>query len=340
MFNISSFEHQPYIKRHFDFINESALAERLLFLDENFLQINQNKHQEVANNLRRLVAATGKCPVLCFESNPVIFEQYMSGLSQFYDTSNVFVFVWDADPVKVLPTNYAYWPTFLLNQRIENPVIYKIQPRRHRISFLSGLMRYHRLKVWTEVHCLTRPEDVVVVNAICPSNFTTTILSGFEADAEIIKQQFNLLPWTNRKEYIDQDQTGWSINQNGAIDHPAYLSCINITGESWYHNQNIFVTEKTWKAYRAGCLVVNYGAERMSSYLRELGFEIWDQYDTGGNMQQSLDLIKELFQRDDIEELYRQNSDIIQHNLNLFHNNALARLLSRSAIEKLKNWVV
>ena len=340
MFDILKFDHQPYIKQHFDFINESALSERLLFLDENFLQINQNKHQEVANNLRRLISHTGKCPVFCFESNPVLFEQYMADFSQFYDINNVFVFVWDADPAKVLPSNYAYWPTFLLNQRIENPVISVIQPRQHRISFLSGLMRYHRLRLWIEIHCLTRPEDVVVVNAICPLNFTNTILPEFREDAEIVKQQFSLLPWANRKEYLDQDQAGCSINNNGAISHPAYLSCINITGESWYHNQNIFVTEKTWKAYRAGCLVVNYGAEQMSAYLKELGFAIWDEYDTLGNMQHRLTLINELFRRGDIEALYQQNSDLIQHNLNLFHNDDLARSLCRPAVEKLKNWVV
>jgi hypothetical protein len=258
----------------------------------------------------------------------------------YYDINNVFVLIWNADPVKVLPFNYAYWPTFLLNQRIENPKVLEIQPRQHRISFLSGMMRYHRLRLWLEVHCLARPEDVVVVNAIGSLNFNTTILSGYESDAEIVKQQFNLLPWANKQEYIDQDQAGWSINNNGSTEHPAYLSCINITGESWYHSQNIFVTEKTWKAYRAGCLVVNYGAENITKYLKQLGFAIWEEYDTTDNMQLRLTLINELFRRGDIEELYRQNFDMIQHNLNLFQNDALAHSICRPAVEKLKNWVV
>jgi len=340
MFDISKFDHQPYIKRHFDLINETAIADRLLFLDENFLQINKNKHQEVANNIRSMVSLTGRYPVLCFDSNPIQIEQYISNLSQFYDINNVFVLVWDADPAKVLPANYAYWPAFLLNQRIENTTIFKIRPRQYRISFLSGLVRYHRLKLWITIKCLTTPRDVVVVNAICPSNFQTTILPGSETDAEIVKQQLNLLPWSNRNEYIDQDQKGWSTNNSGLINHPAYLACVNITGESWYHGQNIFVTEKTWKAYRAGCLVVNYGAERMSEYLKQLGFAIWEQYDTVGNIQQRLSLIDELFRRDDIEELHHQNLNMIQHNLNLFHSKKLVQSLCSPAVEKLKNWVV
>ena len=339
MFNISTFDQEPYIKLHFNFINESALAERLLFLDENFLQINQNKHQEVANNLRRLVSYTGKCPVLCLDSNPIGVEQYMSDLSLYYDIDDVFVLLWNANDSKILPQNQAYWPTFLINQRIENTKVSVAQPREHRISFLSGLVRYHRIKLWTEICSLTRDQDVVVANSICLPMFDNTIPIGAEKDAEILKQQITLLPWANKQKYIDQDQTGW-INNTGGIDHPAYLSCVNITGESWYHSQDIFVTEKTWKAYRAGCLVVNYGAERITDYLKKLGFAIWEEYDTTGNMQQRLVLIKELFQRDDIEALYRQNSDMIQHNLNLFHNDALAQLLCRPAVEKLKNWVV
>jgi hypothetical protein len=234
-YNILTFDYEPYIKQHFAFIQETLLAERLLFLDENFLQINHSNHSEVADNLRLLVSETNRYPVLCLESNPVDITNYLNEFSKYYDAGKIFVLTFDANPSKSLPANHAYWPTFLLNQRIENAKTNTIQPRKHRISFLSGIVRYHRLKLLAQIQAQIKPTDVVVVNAIGSKNFSNTIPRGLESDAEILNQQITLLPWTNKQKYIDQDQNGWSISNNGGIDHPAYLSCVNITGESWYH---------------------------------------------------------------------------------------------------------
>ena len=97
----------------------------------------------------------------------------------------------------------------------------------------------------------------------------------------------------------------------------------------------MFITEKTWKAYRSGCLVVNYGPTNLPSFLQHLGFSIWDDYDVDAPADAKIEQIKQMFQRDDIEELYSRHLDMIQHNQELVRSRHLIDLLTKSALDKL-----
>jgi len=118
--------------------------------------------------------------------------------------------------------------------------------------------------------------------------------------------------------------------------HPAYTACVNITGETLGHGTQVLPSEKTWKAYRSGCLVINYGIQDMPDALENLGIEIWKEYDISQPSDVKCSKIVELFQRDDIEDLYHQQRSMIEHNQNLVNSMSFAKKLAQTAVEKLK----
>ena len=74
----------------------------------------------------------------------------------------------------------------------------------------------------------------------------------------------------------------------------------------------------------------------MPTALENLGIEIWKEYD----ISQSTDIkgikIVELFQRDDIEDLYYQQRHMINYNRNLVNSMNFAIKLAQPAVEKLQ----
>jgi len=156
---------------------------------------------------------------------------------------------------------------------------------------------------------------------------------GIRVDAD---SWLNDLPWSNKLEYIDTDQTCTNANLPSLNQHPAYTACVNITGETLGYGTQVLPSEKTWKAYRSGCLVVNYGIQDMPLALKNLGIEIWKEYDTSQPAEVKCDKIVELFQRDDIEQLYAKHRTMIEHNQNLINSKSFVKKLAQPAINKLQ----
>jgi hypothetical protein len=111
---------------------------------------------------------------------------------------------------------------------------------------------------------------------------------------------------------------------------------VNINGETSETDQ-VLLSEKTWKAYRSGCLVVNYGPEQATQTLKDLGFEIWDEFDQVGSYDHKANLIIKLMERDDISDLYQQNLDMVKHNVSWFYNPTAIRQVTEMAVLKLEN---
>ena len=99
----------------------------------------------------------------------------------------------------------------------------------------------------------------------------------------------------------------------------------------------MLLSEKTWKAYRSGCLVINFGPANSTDALRDLGFEIWDQFDQTGTHEHKTQLIIDLMKRDDIEHLYQQNLAMVEHNVALYNSDAFLKKFAQMAIDKLEN---
>ena len=100
------------------------------------------------------------------------------------------------------------------------------------------------------------------------------------------------------------------------------------------------MSEKTWKAYRSGCLVINFGPENSTDALRDLGFAIWNEFDQTGSHEHKTRLIIDLMKRDDIEHLYQQNLPMVQHNVALYNSDAFLKKFAQMAIDKLENLIL
>jgi len=207
------------------------------------------------------------------------------------------------------------------------------KPKSRRVSFLSGSLRYHRVKLLYDIKPYILDSDVVVVNKI--GDFYWHLPKS--ADANQIEQWLQDLPYANLNEFYDYTGAGDTPPDGQQYNaHPAFEACVNITGETCWNDQ-VLLSEKTWKAYRSGCLVINFGPENSTDALRDLGFEIWDQYDQTGTHEHKTKLIQELMQRDDISDLYQRNLPMIQHNLARYNSDEFLKNFAQMAVDKLEN---
>jgi hypothetical protein len=177
----------------------------------------------------------------------------------------------------------------------------------------------HAVRPWI------RDNDVVVINQFSPQMLDT--------------EYHNLLldlPYSNKAEFIDNEQTVTNANQPSYNNHPAYAAKVNITGETVSGNQVLF-SEKTWKSYRSGCLTVNFGITNAPTVLEKFGLEIWHEYDQSVDWKHKIDKITELFQRDDIDNIYNKLTPMVKHNQNLVSSLNFAKMLATPAIEKISN---
>ena len=175
-------------------------------------------------------------------------------LEQQLDLAAWFVFNTDVRPEVSVHANLAPWPSWIVNQQLEHN--YQIgRSRQHRVSFMSGTARYHRIRLWYEARDLIRPEDVWVINKFSAGCLYDDCASLSEAQwAESLLDQ---LPWSNNQAFLDQSSTNSCVMSCGQNDHAAFSACVNITGETSPSTSQLLITEKTWKAYRSGCMVIN-----------------------------------------------------------------------------------
>jgi hypothetical protein len=294
----------------------------LVFFYDGHLKLHQGPEYavELITNANQ---QTGRLPVLCLDGNPCDADRYHQELCKHLDTKDFFVFHPDIRPHVSNQLNMAPWPSWWFFQLMEHNH-QNNQPKKHRVSFLSGSSRYHRVKLLRDIKPYVTNQDVIIVNQI--GDFKDLLPPGW----------WDELPWTNTPEFFDYvGDSGFppKMEQN---NHPAFAACVNINGETSETDQ-VLLSEKTWKAYRSGCLVINYGPEQTTQTLKDLGFAIWDEYDQVGTHAQKADLIVELMQRDDIADLYQKNIEMVKYNVAWFNNPIAIRKVTEMAVLKLEN---
>ncbi len=320
-------------RNQFDYIEQSKLASQLAFINEHSLKIQQLDAEHDANVIMRCRAETGRLPVLALDSNPYDIETYINKLENYIDPNLFFVFNPDIRVERSTRLNVSPWPSWLINQHLHENCQINLNKTK-RISFLSGVPRYHRILLFKKIKPYVRNTDVVVINTFSKSMFENTIPIS-DKNLEVM-HWLDELPWSNCDTYFDTPQEEVCAYLDGWNTHIAYNACINITGETVAGDQ-MLISEKTWKAYRSGCLVVNYGINEIDKWLTKIGLQVWEDYKQTDNTQ--LDNIVNLFKRNDIEHLYQQNFDKITYNTNLVNSLNFAKHLAESAIEKLNNFI-
>jgi hypothetical protein len=332
----TSYPYNESHRNHFDLIDQNMLANHLAFVHDNSLKINQRNLLHDVELIQKCRIESNRMPILCLDLNSYDIETYLTELEKYVDPKNFFVFSPDSRTEQSTRSNVAPWPTFLINEQFQKN-IQAGQEKKQRISFLSGTLRYHRLLLFRQIRPWIRDNDVVVINCIDQEQFLN-ILSN--ENNEQAKDWLNDLPWSNKLEYVDTckspDIPGNKTFLFPNTKHPAYTARINITGETLACGTQVFITEKTWKAYKSGCLVVNYGIQDMPTALENLGIEIWKEYDISESVDTKCKKIAELFQRDDIEDLYNQQRNMIDYNQNLVNSLSFIKKLTQPAVEKLQ----
>lgn len=309
-------------RQQFEYLGLAQLSNRLAFIHDSQLKIHQGLIDQDVALIRNCAKQTGRLPVLTLDSNPYDVDLYCAKLDQYLDRSEYFVFHSDIRAEQSTQLNQAPWPSWLLFQH-HTPDC-QLFDKTRRISFLSGIPRQHRIELFRTIKPLVRDNDVVVVNRFQ------------SADSSIPPEWLEELPWANHSCYIDTPQTEYNAFSQESNSHPAYNACVNITGETLGYGSQILPSEKTWKAYRSGCLVVNYGVAGMTTTLEKFGLWIWKDYDVDLEAGPKIQKCVELFERDDIFEIYQNNKSMIQYNRNLVMSKEFVHSLAAMAKEKIQ----
>jgi hypothetical protein len=315
-------------RNHFDYIKQQGLANQLCFILES--TILQTNLQDLPALVRQCATETGRLPVLCLDGNPIDIFPILKSLKDL-DPDSYFVLGPDIRSFVYNQPNVAPWPVFLFEQQLEPE--YQQAERKYRISFLSGNPRFHRLHLAREIRPYIRDTDVVVINKFASRVYEHTIPDWIPRDEA--RAWLDELPWANNSVFFDSDQSALNAYCHGTNRHPAYSAYVNITGETLYGDDPMFITEKTWKAYRSGCLVINYGPTNLPGFLQHLGFRIWDDYDLDTPADVKIEQIKQVFQLDDIPDRYHSLCDIVTHNQELVRSRHLLDVLTKPAVDKL-----
>ena len=323
------------IRATFEQVEQKTLSDQLVFLHESCLYSSE-EFALLADFIRSAAKESQRFPVLCLSSNYHPCDKIKKILDSSIGNENYFMLV--TDPKYDTDKNTAVWPEFLIAMnRLRNFQI--AQPKRHRISYLSGGVRYHRLQLWESIVPYANNQDIVVVNKFGIENFENTFEHAKIPVAharECLTQWVSRLPWANQDGLIDNlDQTLLNAVDPWDNHHPAYAAMVNVTGETLTDDM-FMITEKTWKAYRSGQLVVNFGPTHVPAYLKKLGLEIWEEYDTCLPTLDKIAVIQTLFQSKDIADMFHQHREMIQHNQNLVSDPTFIKSQTVSAVEKLQ----
>ena len=324
----------PYTDSHrqqFDHLGLDNLADAVVFVHEDVF-LDQHNLTSQLHMLNSIYCATKKIPLICLDTNPFDSLDQLARQIQQQISMPFFILGCDARPDAYTHSNVGYWPFWLIQQQSEQNFQTSCT-KKHRISLLSGIPKSHRLKLFAAIKTEITDLDVVVVNQL---NVKNKIDENFD---EILNQ----LPWSNHTHYLDISSADSYIHSSQQNNHMAYSACVNITAETvkFYIGSNYnydslhFITEKTWKAYRSGCLVINYGIDNLPNTLEQFGFQIWKDYDICGTIDQKIDRIVELFQRRDIFDLYDQHKHMVQHNQHLVLSQQLTKHMTESTIKKI-----
>lgn len=310
-------------RQQFDYLGLENLAQHLVFIHDSQLQIYQDNIQADIELIRQCRQHTHRLPVLTLDSNPYDVADYRNKLNQYLDPDQYFIFHSDIRESQSIWSNTAPWPSWLVYQHFL-PDNQAQKPKKHRISFLSGIPRAHRMELYHSIKPFVSEQDVVVINSFQKDTVDTP------------KNLLHNIPWANNIQWFDNEQTEFNVRNDAHNDHPAYSACVNITGETLGTGNQVLPSEKTWKAYKSRCLVVNYGVEYMPRWLESVGIEIWKEFDKAVDYRQKIQLIQDLFKSESVFDFYNQNLDMIEHNHATVMSKQFLEKLAKPAVEKLQ----
>jgi len=330
----------------FNFLGCNKLASNFVFIRDDYVFdcLYEESQEYFINQIELCVKTKKRIPIFCLDNNIFDVSRVDEILQKSLGNKEYFILTYNADMLHSVHPNIGYWPYFLIRQYLENNLLLNTAPTPHskkfRLSYLSGISRYHRLLLASKLKRHFSDEDVVVVNDFNIPAYIDTIPSYLMTDEKTRKNAIALVddfPWGTNKRYFDNDHLQECIKRPWDISHPAYKAAVNITGETSYSDDEIFITEKTWKAYQAGSLVINYGTKNLPVFLKKMGIEIVEDIDPPLIFSEKIDFLDTCFENIDMWDLYHKNKKLINYNMNLVYSEPFLNYLLAPTIEKLQD---
>lgn len=330
----------------FVFLGYEKLADNFVFIRDDYVFDNLYEESEeyFIEKVEECIRITDRIPIFCLDNNEFDIFYVNSVLKKFLDDKKYFILTYDANALNSTNPNIGYWPFFLIRQYLENNLTLgetiDIPVKRHRLSFLSGIARYHRILLVEKLKQHFTTEDVVIVNDFNKNAYIDTIPKHVANDQKLRNHASNLLetvPCKFGNCYRDINRKSEHISKPWDMSHPAYSSAVNITGETSYHEHETFITEKTWKAYQSGCLVINYGPKNLPTVLNNMGIEIAEEIDPPLYFSDKINFLQTCLDKIEIWDLYHGNKKMIEYNTNLIKSRAFLSNLTSLTIEKISD---
>lgn len=184
----------------------------------------------------------------------------------------------------------CYFPYFflcVLSQTPHTDDIITNSKREYAVSCLNKRARTHRIENWLKI------KDKPWFNRCLFS-----MHNEFDLDSEKRDSGLNFSDEKFLDKWLELALTLPRIHQNDmTAQHPAYWdSYINLVTETSVLSQEIFFSEKTFKPLISGQMAIWLGMRGMVSFLRDLGFDLFDdyinhEYDLNENWHQRIDMI-------------------------------------------------
>jgi len=282
--------------------------------------------------MSRRYKKTGKPLLLMLESNPFTPDvyQYILDLAA---TREIPVKIFSCNVLDQFNDNVdlVYYPTWYCQQ--QNMLDFQEgKDKTFRFSFLASQARFHRLYLYQRCKQWITPEDCIAVHA---NNYEIQQHFISRDMQQHLPNQIDLLSDVPCVSNVGQDSF-YSIMQSNQdqIDyqvdftnqHNAYSAMINITGESNIDADHVFLSEKTWKPIRSGCLTMTLGNNQTVTMLNRLGFEIPDSVDPELPLMEKIHYIADKMSSwtyDDCCTIYNDNRREIDHNQSWFYSSEL-----------------
>lgn len=259
---------------------------------------NQEFVQDMLRKVDRLIAKGFKIILVC----PWESEHNLRDYNYHNNHRSAFLKIFK-DREYFIWSGRASWFWFHMYEKHKGTTFEEIAEKKYNFLYLNKEPRPHRKKLFERLHPLTN-----------------SLVSFLKLDDPIRLPPVYELPWVDQKNYplrgYDQD----------IYQKPYQDSFCSIVSESNDGSDEIFITEKVWKAIINKHLFIVHGNHRVLHCLRNYGFKTFvghidESYDEIIDQEQKINSLQSIIKSMDYDSLAKAYNDTVQirnHNFDNF----------------------
>jgi hypothetical protein len=200
-------------------------------------------------------------------------------------------------------THIIYYPIYLIDglDKGGNTEIEIKNQRNHNICFLTYHYYWHRILILLELyrrmdfkHCLITLPKLGTLNDIQMQGLKNSVSYLTATEQQLVNKMFELAP-------LVADPTDLREEIANLKNKAFYDSYINIFTESDYGSTSPYITEKSVKPFFSGQFFAVFGHPTSYAHLKELGFDLFEDYlpmpqheEFRQNIKELIDMINDL----------------------------------------------